>query len=554
MRNCTTASLPSAGERKGRDMGRYLDSKVPFEQYKAVVSDTYFVDKTALVDELVPFLRKEKRYFCITRPRRFGKSVMASMVGAFFGMACDGSALFSGLEIAKRPYYRNHLNQHHVIYIDFSRMPRNCTGYASYIERIENGINQDLAEAYPELAITVTDAVWDVLQTVVEKTDERFIFVMDEWDAIFHQPWAAQEDRWSFLTFLNNLLKGQIYVELAYMTGILPIAKYVEGSALNMFSEYNMATSKRFSEYFGFLDDEVDRLYRIYQKNVENGQISREDLRVWYDGYYTAGGRKLYNPRSVVYALTDNQLKNYWTSSGVYDSVFSYIQGNVDKVQEDIARMFAGGSVPSDIQEYAAASMRLETKDEIYSAMVVYGLLTWEAGCVSIPNRELMDSYAAMIKKEKSLGYLYQLACVSRKMLEATLAGDTKTMAEILKYAHDTESPIFVYNSEIELSAVVNLVYLAARDKYRVEREDKAGEGYVDFIFYPEQKGEDAIILELKIDASPKEAIQQIKDRKYALRFQGKTGEQPKYTGRILAVGISYDRKTKEHFCMVEVL
>lgn len=190
--------------------------------------------------------------------------------------------------------------------------------------------------------------------------------------------------------------------------------------------------------------------------------------------------------------------------------------------------------------------MQLNTKDEIYSAMVVYGLLTYENGCVSIPNKELKDSFANTMKKEKSLGYIYNLARESIKMVNATLAGDIKTMAEILKFAHDTESPIFSYNSEIELSAVVNLVYLAARNEYR-EREDKAGEGYVDFIFYPECKSADAFILELKIDSTPEEAIQQIRDKNYVLRFKGKLGEKPKYTGKVLAVGISYDKKTKVH-------
>ena len=216
--------------------------------------------------------------------------------------------------------------------------------------------------------------------------------------------------------------------------------------------------------------------------------------------------------------------------------------------------LYAGGRVPSDIQEYAASSMRLETKDEIYSSMVVYGLLTYKDGAVSIPNRELMDSFSVMMKRERSLGYIYNLANASRKMLSATLSGDTETMADILKLAHDTEAPVLSYNSEIELAAVVNLVYLAARDRYRVEREDKAGEGYVDFIFYPERRSEDGIILELKVDDTAEHAIRQIKERNYALRFTGKLGEKPKYTGRILAVGISYSRKTKEHFCKVEVL
>lgn len=152
------------------------------------------------------------------------------------------------------------------------------------------------------------------------------------------------------------------------------------------------------------------------------------------------------------------------------------------------------------------------------------------------------------------LGYVHALARVSAKMLKATLAGDTKTMEEILTYAHDTESPLLAYNNEAELLALVNLVYLSARDQYRIEREDRAGRGYVDFIFYPQLKSEDGIILELKVDSSPVQAVRQIKEKNYALRFKGRLGEQSGYTGRILGVGISYDRRTKKHGCIVEEL
>lgn len=155
---------------------------------------------------------------------------------------------------------------------------------------------------------------------------------------------------------------------------------------------------------------------------------------------------------------------------------------------------------------------------------------------------------------KESMGYVYRLANESKRMLAATLCGDTDTMEEILEFAHNTESPIFSYNSEIELSAVVNLVYLAARDKYRVKREDKAGRGYVDFIFYPLRKTADALMIELKIDSTPDEAVRQIKNKDYALRFKGKLGEKQTYTGRVLAVGISYSKKTKKHSCKVEVL
>lgn len=536
-------------------MGMFLNSIVPFESYKDIARTRFFVDKTPMIDEILSSVILDgQKYLCFTRPRRFGKSVMANMIGAFFERSVEGKDVFGSLKIAGSDNYQNHLNRHDIIYIDFSRMPRNCNSYEYYISRIQDGINKDLQEAFPELSLSDEWAVWDNLQFIFEKLKAKFIFVIDEWDAIFHKDFITEAHRKKYTEFLRNLLKEQGYVEFVYMTGVLPIAKYSDGSELNMFQEYSIATRVKFCEYFGFLDSEVDDLYGRYLKTVRNPQISRDDLRSWYDGYYTKGGERVYNPRSVVCALTDNELANYWTSSGTYDSVFSYIKDNISKVQDDITVLYAGGRVPSDIQEYAASSMRLETKDEIYSSMVVYGLLTYKDGAVSIPNRELMDSFSVMMKRERSLGYIYNLANASRKMLSATLSGDTETMADILKLAHDTEAPVLSYNSEIELAAVVNLVYLAARDRYRVEREDKAGEGYVDFIFYPERRSEDGIILELKVDDTAEHAIRQIKERNYALRFTGKLGEKPKYTGRILAVGISYSRKTKEHFCKVEVL
>ncbi len=472
-------------------MGLFLNSRIPFDSYKATVSDKYFVDKTPLIAELIPALGMNQRFFCITRPRRFGKSVMANMVGAFFDRTADASGIFGKLKIASAEIteklkksscggYGEYLNHYDVIYIDFSVTPENCISYRTYIGRILSGLKKDLREKFPEQNINTEDSVWDILTVLYQKAGQRFIFVMDEWDAVFHMEFMTEEDKKAYLLFFKMLLKDRIYAELVYMTGVLPIAKYSDGSELNMFLEYNMATAERFSGYFGFSASEVDRLYAIYRQTEEKAEISRDDLCTWYDGYYTACGERIYNPRSIICALTDNQLRNYWTSSGTYDSVFGYIKDNVADVQDDLAIMFAKEAVPANIHEYAATSMRLETRDEIYSAMVVYGLLTYKDGFVSIPNRELMDSFASAMKKEKSLGYIYNLANISKEMLYATLSGNAAKMAEILKYAHDTESPIFSYNSEIELSAVVNLVYLAARDSYCVEREDKAGEGYVD--------------------------------------------------------------------------
>lgn len=535
-------------------MGMFLNSKSPYADYRETVNDLYFVDKSMLLKELFPALGKKNRYFCITRPRRFGKSVMANMVGAFFGKAADSSGLFDTLAIAGERDYVSYLNQYNVIYIDFSRMPENCGSYYAYISRILNGLREDLMQEYPNLARGAEKAIWDNLQMIFEETGQKFIFVMDEWDAVFHKSFIREEDREKYIEFIRNLLKDQVYVELAYMTGVLPIAKYSSGSELNMFLEYDMVTKKKFSEYFGFLDTEVDKLYERYRQETDSPEITREDLGIWYDGYCTVTGKRLYNPRSVVCALTENELSNYWTSSGPYDEIFYYVRNNIEDIRDDLTFMISKERVPVVLQGYAATEPELRTRNQIYSAMVVYGLLTYEDGSVFVPNKELMDKYNELLLTNDNLGYVHRLAKESEKMLAATLSGDTKTMTEILKFVHDTESPILSYNNEAELSAVVNLAYLAARDRYRVEREDKAGEGFVDFIFYPERRETDGIILELKVDSTPEEAIRQIQDKNYVLRFKGKLGEMPKYTGNVLAVGISYDKKSKKHSCKVEVI
>ena len=536
-------------------MGRYLDSRTPLESYKEIAGTRFFVDKTLLLEDILKAVEVDgQKYLCITRPRRFGKSVMANMVAAFLGRAEETRSTFDQLEIAQSEYYLAHLNQYPVIYMDLSQIPETCVSYYEYISRVLDSLKRDLLERYPEMAADTEMAVWDILTDIFQRTGEKFIFVIDEWDAVFHMSFVTEEDQKAYLLFLKALLKDKAYVKFTYMTGVLPIAKYSSGSELNMFVEYDMTVMERFSHCFGFVEEEVDRLFRIYLATTKRPKITRKELEVWYDGYHTAAGERLYNPRSVVCALANNQLANYWTSSGPYDEIFFYVKNNIDDIRDDLVLMIAGEGVEAKIRNYAAVSMELNTKDEIYSAMVIYGLLTYMDGEVLIPNKELMDKFKELLMSKESMGYVYRLANESKKMLAATLRGDTAAMAEILEFAHNTESPIFSYNSEIELSAVVNLVYLAARDKYRVEREDKAGKGYVDFIFYPEQKNRDAFILELKVDSTPKEAIKQIKDKNYVLRFKGKLGEEPKYTGKVFAVGISYSTKTKEHCCMVEEL
>ena len=386
-------------------MGVYLNSKNAYTMYKKESLQPYFVDKSQMLEELFPLIKNGNNQICITRPRRFGKTVMANMISSFFSKGCDADDVFRDLYISKCKDCCHYMNQYSVIHIAFNKLPKRCTSYQEYIDRIERILIQDLQSEYPDFKINASDAVWDVLLSIYSLDDTaQFIFVLDEWDFIFHQDFVSDTDKKAYLSFLRDLLKDMPYVIFTYMTGILPIAKYSSGSELNMFAEFTMAKTPAFSNYFGFTEDEVDMLYRRYVKLCDKPCVTQEGLRIWYNGYHTAAGARVYNPRSVVLSLLYNNLGNYWTSAGPYDEIYYYIANNVDDVRDDLALMVSGVAVPAKIQEYAATSMNLQMKDEIFSAMVVYGFISYENGKVSIPNQELMERFADMLQKEPSLG------------------------------------------------------------------------------------------------------------------------------------------------------
>lgn len=398
-------------------MGVYLNSTKPYLLFQRDRFSRYFVDKSMMLTELVSVVTPTEdasgadagtnpgmaggiiKYICITRPRRFGKTMMANMISSYFGKHIDSSAVFRELKASSCRWFQKHLNQHNVIHIAFNECPDACTTYTSYISRIRKRLLNDLLCEYPDLPIDQDDALWDVLNGITEYGGGvKFIFVLDEWDFIFHQSFATDRDKASYISFLSSLLKDQPYVEMAYMTGILPISKYSCGSELNMFCEYTLATEEKYAEYFGFTETEVDILYeRFLSSKGGCARITRDGLRLWYNGYHTKSGEKVYNPRSVVMALTNNNLGSYWTTSGPYDEISYYIRHNTDAVRDDLALMASGTPVPANIREYAASSMNLTTRDEIFSAMVVYGFLCCKDGFVSIPNKELMDEFAFLL-------------------------------------------------------------------------------------------------------------------------------------------------------------
>ena len=326
------------------------------------------------------------------------------------------------------------------------------------------------------------------------------------------------------------------------MTGILPIKKYSTGSSLNMFDEYTMLSDTLFNEYFGFTESEVKVLC-----NKQN-KIKFDELREWYNGYINEGV-KLYNPRSVVKALKNRKCKNYWTSTGAMNEVLKYLKYNILDVKNDVIKMVAGEEIKIKInEEFRAGQTPPKTRKEIYSAMIVLGFLSYNNGYLKIPNEELMMEFEKALE-DNSFGEVSKLIACSDKMLEATLKSDAKTVESILHKFHNSELSIFKYNDENSLACVVTLAYLTARDTYRIEREEKTGKGFADFMFHPKTIGDTAFVVELKKDDSVETAINQIKEKEYAQKFKAEN-----QCGKILAVAICYDSKTKEHHCKIEEL
>ncbi len=549
----TMWSLPDSGGE--RSMGYYLNAADSFELYEREIRKPYFVDKTEFLGKLFPLVEQGGSSIAVTRPRRFGKSVNAEMIASFFNRGMDSSCVFSGLKVAGIPGFEKHLNQHNVIYINFSKGPDDCVSYEQYISYIKEGLAGDIEEAYPDVVHRRGDTVGSMLRNVSAKHHgERFILVFDEWDYIFHRTYFTEADRGRFTSFLGDLTKDRPYIEMTYITGILPIKKYSGSDTMNHFAEYNMAKVSAIDAYFGFTGEEVDQLYHRYSENTPEPAFTRKMLEDWYDGYHNDNGISLYNPNSVVFALSENQIGNYWSKAGEYEELKDYVLNDMDGMKEAVMMLAAGEPVQVDISEYATTAQTLERKDEILSVMTVYGYLNYHDGCVRIPNMELQMEFDRIMKTAPRYNYMRELEKESNRILEATYKADTDTIAEVLAFVHNSESPLRYYNNEAELSGSVKLAYIAARSKYDIQREDQAGEGYVDYIFYPYNRNDDGIIIELKVDDSPETALAQIKRKRYAMKFQGKIGEMPKTTGRIILVGIGYYKENKVHKCRIECL
>ena len=518
-------------------MGKYLNpGNTEFEE--ALNSEIY-VDKTGLIEYTNKVLRTQQKYICVSRPRRFGKSMAANMLAAYYSSECDSKAMFSSLKISESDSFEKHLNRYDVIRINMQEFLNKAGNTEQMTDLISKAVGRDIFRKYPDVDYFDKSVLSYVLDDVFSEYNISFVIIIDEWDCVLRDSRINSDEQKKYLDFLCDLFKDQRYVALGYMTGILPIKKYGKHSAINVFYEYSMTDADPIAEFTGFTEQEVKDICEKYGKSFS-------EMKRWYDGY-CVNGISIYNPKSVVESVIRGNFNNYWTSTETYEALKVYIEMNFDGLKDTITKLLAGQKAVIDTTTFTNDMVTFSSKDDVLTLLIHLGYLTYDFNTkeVSIPNYEISEQYASTIRVmgwsevEKSLK-------ISEDLLKATLECNENRVAELIEQAHQDNTSILKYNDENSLSCVLSLAYYSARKTYTIERELPAGKGYADLVFRPrENNSNPAVIIELKYGHSAQEALEQMKNNQYADCLKG-------YSGEVLLVGINYDKKTKKHSCSIE--
>lgn len=523
-------------------MGIYLN---PGNQgFAESINSQIYVDKTGLISYTNRVIGTAQKYICVSRPRRFGKTMAAGMLTAYYGRECESGELFKGLAIEKDVSFKKHLNQYDVIFLNMQNFLSRAKSADSFVLFLQECVLKDLAKAYPDF-----DGLWEqsdlltALEEVYNVNQKDFIFIIDEWDCIFREKKHDLRAQTSYLDFLRALLKDKSYVRLVYMTGILPVKKYGTHSALNMFDEYSMTDQGVLAPFAGFTENEVRELCSQYQ-------LDFDEMKRWYDGYLFEDGLHIYNPKSVVEALRRKKFAGYWTKTETYEALKIYPEMNFDGLKDAVTMMLGGGFCRINPYKFQNDMTSFQSRDDVMTLLVYLGYLAYEAEreSVFIPNREIEIEFANAIEGA-GWGEIVRLLSESEGLLEATLEGNESIVAKAIDTAHMEAASILAYNNENALSCVISLAYYSAKRYYTFIRELPTGKGFADIVLLPGRNYPDkpAVLVELKWDESADSAIGQIKERKYVKALEG-------YQGNLLLVGINYDKESKKHQCKIEKL
>ena len=519
-------------------MGTYLNPGD--DKFRKARRSSIYVDKSGLISYLNAVLDTENRFVCVSRPRRFGKSMAANMIAAYYDHTVPAEEIFRGMNIQSDPSFKIHGAKYDVIQINMQDFLSRSDNAGMLLDKLQKRLLHDLLEAYPQINYFDPTDLIEVMGDIYNQTKRSFVIIIDEWDCIFREYQGHKDWQNQYLDFLRAWLKDKSYVGLAYMTGILPIKKYGTHSALNMFSEFSMTNPGPMAEFTGFTEAEVKAL-------CQENQMDFDECKAWYDGYRLNGKISVYSPRSVVQSMMFHEYSTYWNQTETFEALKVYIDMNYDGLREAIIALMSGAQRQIDPSSFVNDMTTFHDMDDVLTLLVHLGYLSYntDTRSVCIPNREIMLEYASATKAG-GWDVVAKAIKASDDLLEATLALDSQTVVKGIESAH-METSHLSYNDENALAYTLSLAYYTARQKYLLVRELPTGKGFADLAFIPRPNYATlpALILELKWNQSARAAIQQIKEKDYPEALKD-------YTGTILLVGISYEKNTRKHTCLIE--
>lgn len=510
------------------------------EAFAEDTNDEFYIDKTGLLHELNRLVNTPNKLIALSHARRFGKSQAADMIEAYYSMGCDSRELFSEFEVAKLATFEDHLNKYNVIHWDVSAFTDYCGG--DVVPEMIGSVLREVEKGVPSIDIARPFHI--VLDEVCTKTDIKFVIIIDEWDCVIRNFSGSPELVHKYMQFLHSLFKSNVskrFIALGYITGILPIKKIDDESALNNFHEYTMIDSENLTKYYRFTEGEVRSLY-------ERTKMDFDEIKSWYNGYLI-NGIHMYNPNSVNQAMFFHKIVDYWKNTSAYGALNRYISMNFDGLKDSIISVLSGTEISVNVNTFTNDLSQINSRDDALTALIHLGYLGYDKskGVAYLPNYEVALVFQAAMQSGDWSEIANSLSRCN-KLLEATIAGDADYVADALESAHSAYSSILKYNDENFLSCAITMAYFTAPAHYMGSfRELPAGKGFADLVFIPRDGGNEypAIIIELKCGASPEEALEQIKDRQYHESLHG-------YNGSMLLVGASYDKNTKKHSCVIE--
>ena len=519
-------------------MGIYLNPGN--ENFRRVLAADIYVDKTMMIRETNRFIDKANEYICISRPRRFGKTIAGNMLCAYYSKGCDSRELFSPYKIASDPDFETKLNQYNVIKIDMNSEYQNTDDKENMLRDLTDEIREEMRKQFPDVPFRDKDTLARCILRVYAEKGETFIILMDEYDVLVREK-VSQSLFDEYLSFLNGLFKSDTLrpaISLAYLTGILPVVRDKIQSKLNNFREYTILDAGPLAEFVGFTGSEVKALCGEYGMDYE-------ECRRWYDGY-SLGGYEVYNPESVVRSMEKKAYGGYWGKTSSYEVIAERIRQNFAGTKENVIRMMAGENVDVNVTRYLNTMNSFLTKDDLFTYLIHVGYLAYnlEDGTCRIPNREVRQEWVNAIESEPGYEVTNKIIQDSKELLAETWNGNEEAVAKALDISHIHVTSNRSYNNEDALQSAVYLAFFYALNRYTVVKEMTAGKGFADVVYIPFM-GDPAMIIELKRNGCAESAIDQIRRKEYFAALEH-------YSGDLLFIGINYDEKEKTHTCRIE--